>query len=399
MSLTNYPHLDQHIAQFLEEFGAVSFPKGFGFDRFSEAEVLSYLSDPSQWHFSLNKETGKGLLYGKLHTHLRQRLLNGLDREDRLKIVLPKFKYIGLDDVLNRLKPDAGKYTIEDVLDIGMAHSLYRVVLQYENGEFGDYVFKRDVGANHSFFSKLLNRLGFPNYSSEHLVKGNISLDIMPYLGPTTAYDALTSRTKHHGKIIDQLAMHAALGDVLGRGDRHFENYIVNEDKVYPIDVSFLFWPQNEAWLWKYIAGGMTEYTVLSLFKDSDCGLDDVRQRFWLIYTRTMDELKQKQPLIEDEINAFFTSEQALVNIAYVNDRLGDSSYIQAQQKLYEDGFEEYLKRLNLKERLVKLVKEKDDYTRLFPTLKMYYLADLERLSAFYLLEDNPRKAIIEASL
>jgi hypothetical protein len=395
MSLTNYSHLDHHIKQFLVDFNAVSFPKGFGFDHFSEAEVDAYFSDPAQWHFSLNKETGKGLLYGKLHTQLRQHLLNGLEREDRLKIVLPKFNYIGLDMLLKRIKPEAGNYSIEDVLDIGMAHSLYRIVLRYENGEVGDYVVKRDVDAKHSFFSKVLNRLGWPNYNSGHFVKGDITLDIMPYLGGTTAYDALTSGDCDNAAIIDQLAMHAALGDILGRGDRHFENYIVNEGKVYPIDVSFLFWPQNEAWLWKYIAGGMTEYSVLNLSQNSD----DVRGRFWLIYTQTMAELQQNQHLIYEEINAFFDEGQAADNISFIQERLGDVAYINAQKKLYEDGFEEYLKRLILKEKLAKLVQEKADYTRLFPTLKMYYLADLDRLSAFYLLEDNPRKAIIEASL
>ena len=48
--------------------------------------------------------------------------------------------------------------------------------------------------------------------------------------------------------LLIQSAQQAAIGAILGRGDRHFENYIWYNEQLYPIDIAHLFYPNNNQW-------------------------------------------------------------------------------------------------------------------------------------------------------
>ena len=60
----------------LRQFESLTFPKGFGFDAFTEVDLNAFLTQPSMWSFGLKKERGKGILYGKCHTDIRCQLVN-----------------------------------------------------------------------------------------------------------------------------------------------------------------------------------------------------------------------------------------------------------------------------------------------------------------------------------
>ena len=77
--------------------------------------------------------------------------------------------------------------------------------------------------------------------------------------------------------------------------------------------------------------------------------------------------------------------------VEYVRSRLLDvPGYFLAQKKIYEEAFEVMLARRVQKLRLQELVSASPDILNQNAWLKMYYLADRDRLSTFYLLEDHP---------
>lgn len=386
--------LDAYVAQFLEAFRPLAFPEGFGFDAFSREDVVAYLSDETRWNFQFNKTSGRGILYSVSHTDVRRSLLNGLDREVRLSIMEPKFKHFKVLPKLHILFDDHS-LQIRDVLDIGMGHSVYRIDLACKSGELSSVVIKQEEWPSHSFFSQVLRIMGFPVHHAGHVIDDSGCWEISSYLGSDTAQRVLLGRhaSDNFSSLLDQLAAQAALGDVFGRGDRHFENYLFYQEQLYPIDVSFLFWEGNEDWVRKYIAGGMMEMSALSIFSDQPELLKAAKQCFFDIYLKTLESIQVCESKLVQCIEQYFglKDPDTIRKVDYVRSRLLDiPGYFLSQKKLYEEAFEVMLVRRVQKLRLQELVSASPDILNQNAWLKMYYLADRDRLSTFYLLEDHP---------
>jgi hypothetical protein len=379
--------------ELLQEFKKATFPSGFGFDAFTQDELDHFLNDPSQWGFALKKERGRGILYGKRHTNLRCQLVNDRPKEERLKILGDKFRFFKIPEKLHVMVNNSLHFTISDIVDIGMGNSVYRVTLHLSNGEEMAVVVKQEEWDAQSFFSRLSRELGWPYYRSSHIKDNYGGWQVLDYLGNTTIYDAVTRPEERTDiRLIEaQLAQHAALGDVLGRGDRHFENYLVRHGIVYPIDVSFLFWDGSEEWVWKYIAGGMSEYTLLSLAK-SDEEFNERREAFWEVYFNTLKQLATQEELICRNIEECFGEKDpgTAIKTAFVHERLSNyEAFYEAQKQLYDDGHHEMCRRKEMKLKLRELAVSSPQVLEENPWLKMYYLADLDRFSTFFLLEDR----------
>jgi hypothetical protein len=382
----------------LDAFKNLTFGHDFGFDAFESADLDLFLQERSIWSLGFKKQTGRGILYGKAHAKLRRQLVNDRPQTERVAMLKAKCDFFKVFDKIAVVYPSIGGYVVEDIEDIGMGHSVYLVSLRVEDGTCIQVVVKQEDREAQPFFSAILRMLGWPHYRSGYVWDEYGGWELSEYLGSDTVYDVLIrNRPLTQAKICldsieTQLARHSALGDVLGRGDRHFENYLVRQGCVYPIDVSLLFWEGNEEWVWKYIAGGMSEYAILSL-----CGTQSEFERkkasFWQTYSDTLKMLCTKRADLEAEIIRWFSSDDldTARKLAFIGRRLDDvDGYVASQQALYDRGFSEMMRRRHFKHSLSSHVDTTPQILETDALLKMYYLADQDRLSTFFLLEDRP---------
>ncbi len=374
---TVFDTVKAHFFGFLDTFKPLAFPKGFGFDAFELEDILTFFITETQFEFSLKKEKQKHILYGHIHGEARQQLFNGLPSELKRQCFLKKCEALNLFPVLDVLPSE-----ILDCWDIGIGHSVYAVKTSQKT-----FVIKREELPNQSLFCLLLAGLGWPSFDSKHRDKWEIS----DYLGSTSLCDVLQAQPALRQDIEDQLAKHAALGDVLGRGDRHYDNYMMTEKGLVPIDISFLFWEGNEDWDYKYISGGLYEYNVLRRYSGTE--LDEKKTRFFKIYKETLLELKSAQSLLEQHITTFLGRFhlETQDKLFFIRQRLNHlETYFESQKWLYEKGFKTMEKRERLKQKLHTWKLDNLDMCNQTPLLKMYSLTDTNRPSCFFLLEEFP---------
>jgi hypothetical protein len=399
-----FEYVKAHIYSFLDKFKRISIPE-LGFFEFILDDVLLYFIDEKQFSFAFKKVKGKGILYGLEHANLRQSLVNGLPHELKVSVLISKLLYYKiLSKLLCLLEEDQLCYLLDkseierassiitDVSDIGMGHSVYMVTLKVGEDEYRKFVVKKEELPNQAFYCRLLSRLGWASFRSMHFEGGKDSWEITEYLGNQVLKDVINNKDIHElEKIEDQLAAHAALGDVLGRGDRHFENYLIHKDNLYPVDISILFWPDNERWIKKYLSGGMCEFSVLAKYGDNEIVFQGKEKKFFDVYEKTMESLKLNLDVIVEEIIAFYGKNQPDTHkkIAFIKARLNNlEEYVASQKTLYKEGFQEMRNRRGYKKALMQLVEQDMSVINEAPLLKMYYLADKDRDSSFFLIED-----------
>lgn len=409
--LEEFLALRRYFAGFLDQFRLLALPKGMGFDPFTCEDILCYLCDASQWNFSFNKQSGKGILYGHDHTRLRRNLVNGLPDTLRMAVLGRKLEYFRILPKLSLLlKEDRFHYAkspeneamvcVEDIRDIGMGHSIYMVVIRDSDQSVKRLVVKQEEWPSQSFFSHLLGALNWPYYQSGHVMDDKGCWEISEYLGEKTLFDTIVESddiTRHY--IEAELAFHAACGDVFGRGDRHFENYLFHQGHIYPIDISFLFWEGNEEWVKKYLSGGMYEFSSLIHYAGDEERLVARMRKFFKRYLTTLHFLKKHQAELEKQIVLYYGRKDPETErkVVFVRTRLADpDQYFRFQRQLYMDGFFEMVTRKFYKDMLARLVDAAPGVLEEYPWLKMYYLADKERFSCFYLLEDRKEALIAQ---
>ena len=160
---------------------------------------------------------------------------------------------------------DTDRYNVSDlvdVTDIGAGHSVY--LLQFQSASF---VIKQEPLETHSFMAQLLQQLGWVSLKSYHLKNDAGAWELTEYAGPYTLEKWL-----HHLKnpvsdvLVRRLARHSALSDCVGRGDRHFENYVLKGYRLVPIDLSYLFSDHHERWVMTYTKAGMNEMGALQCY-------------------------------------------------------------------------------------------------------------------------------------
>lgn len=369
-----------------------------GFHGFKASDVATYFSDVHRFSCNLNKDKAKGVLYGLDHARGRRYIVNGLSRELRLRLLLPKLREVTVfDDEKSPLFFGVGKSDtyllsqITDITDIGMGHSVYLVSLPN-----AQWVVKKRENNHQQFYASLLrlfNQTTLYSYTYEYK---DSYWEISEFLGYENLGDLFQSVHGISTDIVSQLAFHAALGDLLGRGDRHFENYVLSGEHIVPVDVSYLFWPDNEAWVARYIAGGMAEFSVIIKFIDDlDVLLKQV-QIFFDEYNKAICFLVEQQQLIYDHIQCFYPPKLVATYSDYVLDRMKDADYVNKQKMLYLNSFYQYLIRMSYKRLLFKVCDQETLLTETNPLLKMYYYADKERISAFFLLDYFERKSLFQ---
>ena len=90
-----------------------------------------------------------------------------------------------------------------------------------------------------SIFGDFLHQLDLPHVTSCYYESRGKGWELSECAEIKNLSDTLSKENLE--TYISDLGMHAAIGDVLGRGDRHLENYGIKEDRVVPFDVSFSF--------------------------------------------------------------------------------------------------------------------------------------------------------------
>ncbi len=283
-----------HLPPLLEHFSEIVYP---GLDAFLIEDVEAFFTDESQFSFALKKVRGQGVLYGFDHVDLRARMVNDLPKADRLRIMLAKFKHAGIFS-------DFELSQIQDVLDIGMGHSVYGI-------QFSDkkWVLKARDPKHQLFYCDLLESLGWPSFKAKSIQTENGFWELSEYLKGDVLGSLFHPGACLSGSIEKELASHAALGDVMGRGDRHFENYVVSEGHIYPVDLSHLFWVDNEIWVNRYISGGMAEFSSLGFFSNDPVVFCSKIESFFYQYVEKLKMLKSKQLGINDKVYSFFKTE------------------------------------------------------------------------------------------
>ena len=141
----------------------------------------------------------------------------------------------------------------------------------------------------------------------------------------------------------------------------------------------------------------MSEYTLLSLAK-TEADFNQRRASFWKTYLETLKDLATQESLICRHIEECFGEKDPLtpVKTAFVHERLSDyQAFFEAQQRLYDDAFTEMVRRKKMKSQLQAWVSAHSHDLDEYPWLKMYYLADRDRFSTFFLLEDRDEKMLL----
>ncbi len=381
-----------HVQRCIAEFSPLSFGAEFGFEGYALNEIVDYLVSPDHYNLSLKKARGKGILYGPAHASIRRKIFNGLSISDRIDVVVPKLAYFGILELIQAFFESANPPEIQDVFDIGMGHSVYCVSTPH-----GYVVIKQEDFPNQQFYTYLCTELGYPSFRSSHYV-GNRSWELTEYLGNLTFNDYWTqSPSIDWGIWIPQLAEHAAMGDCLGREDRHFENYVVSGDRVLPIDTSGLFGEANEAWGERYIAGGLYEICVLQMFWHDDKVFQQYLELFKVSYHDRFTALQQVNHQLRRYIHSFFGDNRTLYRHRYLAQRLGASDYPIQQMRRYQTGLIECARRRLLRDCIQSLPYEINELSD-FPVIKMFRLADQRRTSNMFLLEEWEPRLMVELS-
>ena len=273
---------------------------------------------------------------------------------------------------------------LKDVVDIGMGHGVYKLIFDNQHC----VVVKETDSDFPEFFNSLLSFLGYPCLKIKTLNKKGVLWSISEYLEGSHLTQYLSMKNID-ANLVKQLAYHACIGDVFGRGDRHFENYLIHDSIVYPLDISYLFYPENELWVDRYIKGGQAEFSVI-------CEVPEQKDLFWKCYLETFNTLNSKKEKINQFIFGFFSKNDADIYNEFVNSRLLDINYVSSRKKLSEEALIEFEKRYKIKLKLVEAVKKDSSILLKDPLLYMYYYANKDRYSAFFLIDYFNRQYLFD---
>jgi len=370
--------MQAYCQKFIDSFSPYCLPS-VGFDNFSLTDLEDFLLLPS--HFSLNfrKKKGQGILYGLSHAKLRQSFFNKISFLDRKEAFLKKLLFSELNSFFPSLD------TLKEVTDIGMGSSVYRLDFPEKS-----YVLKQRKSSHQKFYTSLLSELGWASFNTI-VFKSNQYFEISDFVSNHTLRDYFFE-TQESPSLIIQLAKHAALGDFLGKGDRHFENYVLKEGEIVPIDVSILFWPDNDAWILRYAQGGMTEFSWLKRYPEDV--LVEKAKIFFQTYQDTRSFLETKKSLIQELIKQHYPEDQT-VYLDYIERVFLDASHAYRHQQYYIEGIVESLRLESHKQGLKQMITQTPS-SQVSDLLKMYYFADENRASTFFLMQFFNREFLLD---
>ena len=348
-----------------------------GFDSFSESDIEFFLNESKQFSLKLKKQKGNGILYGLDVAQARQQLFNQLPKEKRVLLLKEKCKAKKIKFIENE--------QVEECIDIGMGTSVYKIVLSS-----GQTKVLKEVENDMSLvFNHLCQFLDFPCI--------NISLSKNEY-GRWEMYNFIPGPTlqevnEYDENMINEMAKQAALGDIVGRGDRHLENYVFYKKHIYAIDVSVLFWPDNESWLERYVKGGQAE--ICCCIHENKAQEQKNLKTFINIYEYEHQKLLKKKGQIKDFLISIDDMKNKLNPYSFIEGRC-TPAYGKNQIENYLKNYNIYKQRVEYKYKLNDLVKRKPEILKKDPWLNMYYQANKQRLAAFFLIDFFERNYLLD---
>lgn len=360
-----------------------------GFECFDEKKILQTLANPALFSIGFEKEKGQGYLYGQDLATQRQQLFNLLDESAKKQYFLDKCSFLNLNQSLTsflKLKKDITVDDIQSVKDIGMGHSVYWVTSQT-----GHHAVVKEVDKKHpKVYYNVLAVMGFSTLSIDYIENELGQWIISEYLDGQMLTES-NLETVFSETCLMLMAQQAACADVLGRGDRHLENYIWANNTIYPVDISYLFWPENEVWVERYIEGGQSEYCLLILARTEELKTH-YKNLFWDSYHNTIQSCVENKHALYDVLEHYYEKGDALRFKAYLNRVLDKpDTYIKQQKKRYNRAFDCFVDRYHLKKKLEKKAQENPAFVQTHPLLKMYHDSNQNRLTAFFLVDYHQR--------
>lgn len=353
-----------------------------GLEPFTDADRDTYLTTDAQFSFSLKKVTGASVLYAPIHCQLRRQCFNTLSQINRIEIITQKLHAAQLHVPISEFT-NQPLQAITNAIDIGASHSVYQLTFS----DHQSIVIKQEQLPNQTHFSQILSFLNWPSYKTMHYTTPKGGWEITETIGSQTLGQALFDPTVTIETYIGDLARHAALGDALGRGDRHLENYIVSDNQLLPVDISYLFWLNNDSWLATYIHAGITEINALTYLPNPSPLIDLFFEHYFetltTIYAKRSDLLLFSQSFIHTSSLAGNLS--LLLNsvlskwIQNPNDRI----------TWYTDQLQIATKNQDRKKRLIAQIEADPSLLDRHPDYKMIYLADKDYHSAFFMQKQD----------
>lgn len=360
--------MKQIIEKLLIDFELLSFSPQIAFEPFQKADIESYYKDASCFSLRFKKKAGQYILYGLPHVALRRQFFNALDLEQRRTLFKDKCDFQHISAWLEKsIQTD---FSAIQITDIGMGESVYKI----QDANLKSWVLKKEKKHYFKEFQTISNQLQLGGIAFYLIQKPNSEWLLMEDKGTETLNDYLMKQESPNKKMIKSLAQHAFLGDLLHRGERHLENYLVQEDTVFPIDISYLYYPNNNFWTARYMAAGAYEFSVC-VDRESDQLDIQLWELFWDAYVEASESFNlcaiqsaQAKPYID----TFYADREA---------------YLASYKELYLKNIQHYVYRLKFKKKLDMLFERNSD--SLSPLLKMYFYANRKRVQAFLHLEEH----------
>lgn len=352
-------------------------------ENFDLMTTIEHIISPEIFSLSLNRIDKTKSLYGIEHVRLRQKIWNTLPKNTQIKWFNNKLEFEKIKYQMTRLlgRPSKADPEIVAVKDIGKAHTIYKLdVIQSEKAY--SYVLKKEWANVQRFFEAVCIIFGKAMIASYPIFTKDKAYTLLNYVPGVPLHKIKWSEIDSE-KMIDECAFQAAIGDCLGRGDRHFENYLWAKDNLYPIDITYMFDDKHHHWLYTYTAGGMYEinsvYNLFHTAQDKRDALNVFKQAYVHWFTKIQDRQSELKRLIQ----AYFPG-QFEQYITYITDAFKKADMF---LDIYDKGIIEYDTRLKWRKRLEGLISKSPIILEHEPLFKMMHFAHEDRPIAFYKLE------------
>ena len=340
-------------------------------DPFFDADIEQYFEDDQQFSLNIKRSKSKVSLYSSKHVEIRQKFFNNCSEEIQKSVFKKKVTSAGISNwLLDELQIQFAD--IKSVEDVGKGRTIYKIGLN-DNRAF---VVKEKTNDLQQQFNQLANAFNIPASRSSFVKVGATFWEVSPFLNEEEVF--------HYKKdhLFDLYPKTAAFGDFIGLGDRHFENYITRKDQLIAIDVSHLMEPENEHWTKMYISGGLYECCLLQYYMSDQKQFEHYLERFFMEYSKTAHKLLNLMDQIPE-------SSELSSALSYLRSKWkSETQFIQHMQHIYFQSLGVMLDRIPYKTVLQQLVENKVDLNS-YPELRMYQLADADRISTFFRIEEE----------
>ena len=315
----------------------------------------------------LKRSTGELSLYGARHVTLRQAFFNELTQERRINLCRSKLKAANIFDwILDTLK--CKESNLLDVIDVGKGRSIYKIVVSKDR----TYVIIEKTNNNQRVFNNVAQKFQMPSPKSYFKKVGDKYWELTEFLDEHEIFYSKKDA------LVNIYAKAAAFGDFIELGDRHFENYISRNENLIAIDVAHLMEKDNEHWTKKYIAGGLYEVCILQYYMNDYANLNATVEVFFESYQQHANALFKVRNALDEDAELF-----RKINEQWVD----KDQFVQHMHGIYIPALNEMFNRMCYKSLLQQLVENNIDLDA-HQELKMFYLADENRISTFFRSEE-----------